>query len=324
MRFNKLDLNLLVALDALLSERSISRAAEKVHLSQSAMSNALSRLREYFDDELLVQVGRKMEPTPRAEGLADAVRDILVRVEASISTPPTFVATESTRVFRLLVSDFTLSTLIPHFLKRVYAQAPNVRIELCPQVAQAARSLERADVDMLIIPIDYCTGEHPTDILFEEDYCCVMWNEAALAGTAITREQYLGAGHIVVTPGHVDTAIADWFGERIGVQRKVEVTTFGFAAPAQLVVGTQRVATMHRRLADHARRSLPIVICDLPITTPKMQQAMQWHSHRSADPGLRWLRENLKASVLDMDGRVETVAMCVPLGTTGGAQALGS
>ena len=99
MRFNKLDLNLLVALDALLTEQSISRAAEKIHLSQSAMSNALARLREYFDDELLIQVGRRMEPTPRAEVLRDAVNDVLRRIEGSIAAQPAFVAAESTREF---------------------------------------------------------------------------------------------------------------------------------------------------------------------------------------------------------------------------------
>ncbi|MEC4511813.1 LysR family transcriptional regulator, partial [Klebsiella pneumoniae] len=114
MRFNKLDLNLLVALDALLSEQNISRAAEKIHLSQSATSNALARLREYFDDELLVQVGRKMEPTPRAEALKDAVRDILVRVDATVAAQPEFGPAQANRLFRLFVSDYTMTTLIPH------------------------------------------------------------------------------------------------------------------------------------------------------------------------------------------------------------------
>ena len=88
MRFNKLDLNLLVALDAMLAERSISKAAERLHLSQSAMSNALARLRDYFDDELLVQVGRKLELTPRAETLKESVRDVLVRVDSAILAQP--------------------------------------------------------------------------------------------------------------------------------------------------------------------------------------------------------------------------------------------
>jgi DNA-binding transcriptional LysR family regulator len=290
MRFNKLDLNLLVALDALLSERSISRAAEKIHLSQSAMSNALSRLREYFGDELLVQIGRKMEPTPRAEGLADAVRDVLVRVEATISTQPEFAPETSTRLFRLLVSDYTLATLMPPFLASVYARAPGIRIDLRPQVADPRRALERADADLLIIPKDYCSPEHPSELLFEEDFCCVVWNDSPLATGNLTRDRYLEAGHVVVVPGQGQPAIEDWIIQKLGVTRRVDVTTFNFAAPAQLVVGTDRVATMHRRLAIQAQKKDPVVLREVPLPMPLMQQSMQWHTHRTTDLGLAWLR----------------------------------
>ncbi|MBN3852221.1 LysR family transcriptional regulator [Paraburkholderia sp. Ac-20340] len=302
MRFNKLDLNLLVALDALLSERSISRAAERVHLSQSAMSNALARLREYFDDELLVQVGRKMEPTPRAEGLADAVRDVLVRVEATISTQPAFVPAESTRAFRLLVSDYTLTTLMPHVLARVYEAAPHIRIDLRPQVQHPERALERADADLLIIPREYCSADHPAETLLDEAFCCVLWEGSPLADAPLTREAYLDAGHIVVLPGQGQPALEDWFVQRLGVARRVEVTTYSFAAASQLVVGTQRIATVHRRLAKLAQRHEPIVIRDVPLHMPEMHQMVQWHKHRSADAGLVWLREQLRAAVGGMDG----------------------
>ncbi|UBM09362.1 LysR family transcriptional regulator [Cupriavidus metallidurans] len=300
MRFNKLDLNLLVALDALLTERSISRAAEKIHLSQSAMSNALSRLREYFGDELLVQIGRKMEPTPRAEGLADAVRDVLVRVEATISTQPEFSPETSTRLFRLLVSDYTLATLMPPFLASVYERAPGIRIDLRPQVADPRRALERADADLLIIPKDYCSPEHPAEFLFEEDFCCVIWAESSLATGDLTRERYLEAGHVVVVPGQGQPAIEDWIIQRLGVSRNVGVTTFNFAAPAQLVVGTDRIATMHRRLAVQAARLEAIVLREVPLPMPPMQQSMQWHTHRTTDLGLAWLRAVLRETSLTL------------------------
>ena len=104
MRFNRLDLNLLVALDALLTECSITKAAGRLNLSPSATSNALARLREYFDDELLVQVGRRMEPTPRAQVLLEAVRDVLVRVDSTIAIQPAFDPPTSDRVFRIFAS----------------------------------------------------------------------------------------------------------------------------------------------------------------------------------------------------------------------------
>jgi LysR family transcriptional regulator, nod-box dependent transcriptional activator len=302
MRFNKLDLNLLVALDALLSEQNISRAAEKLHLSQSAMSNALARLREYFDDELLVQVGRKMEPTLRAEALKDPVRDILVRVDATVAVQPEFVPAQANRVFRLFVSDYTMTTLMPHLIALAYEQAPGIRFDLRPQVAQPHRVLERGEADLLIIPKEYCSSEHPAEVLFEETFCCVMWDQSALASGVMTAERYMAAGHIVVQPGDVHSALEDWFMHRLGIVRRVEATTYSFVSPARLLIGTNRIATLHRRLARQARDSgLPIAVSDVPVPVPTMEQSMQWHQHRGSDPGLSWLRATLKQAVETMD-----------------------
>ncbi len=301
MRFNKLDLNLLVALDALLSEQNISRAAEKIHLSQSATSNALARLREYFNDELLVQVGRKMEPTPRAEALRDNVRDILVRVDATVAAKPDFVPAQANRLFRLFVSDYTLTTLMPHLFKLAYARAPGIRFDLRPQIAYPHRVLERGEADLLIIPKEYCSAEHPAELLLEETFCCAVWNGSALAQGDMTKERYLAAGHVVVQVGDGQTALEDWFMQRLGVVKRVEASTYSFVSPAYLLPGTDRIATMHRRLAEEASRTLPVVLRDVPVPVPTMEQSMQWHKHRSSDPGLTWLRALLKEAVAAMD-----------------------
>lgn len=301
MRFNKLDLNLLVALDALLSEQNISRAAEKIHLSQSAMSNALSRLRDYFNDELLVQVGRKMEPTPRAEALKDAVRDILVRVDATVAAHPEFVPAQANRLFRLFVSDYTMTTLMPHLFALAYKEAPGIRFELRPQVAYPHRVLERGEADLLIIPKEYCSTEHPAEVLLEETYCCVVWNHSPLSQGEMTNERYMAAGHVIVQVGDAQTTLEDWFMQRLGVVRRVEASTYSFVSPAHLLVGTNRIATMHRRLAEEAARSLPIVLREAPVPVPTLEQAMQWHKHRTSDPGLTWLRRLLKEAVAKMD-----------------------
>ncbi|HVW53870.1 MAG TPA: LysR family transcriptional regulator [Trinickia sp.] len=301
MRFNKLDLNLLVALDALLSEQNISRAAEKIHLSQSAMSNALARLREYFDDELLVQVGRKMEPTPRAEALRNNVRDILVRVEATVTAQPEFLPAQANRLFRLFVSDYTMTTLMPHLFALAYAQAPGIRFELRPQVAYPHRLLERGEADILIIPKEYCSTEHPAEVLLEETFCCVVWDRSPLAHGEMTNERYMAAGHVVVQVGEGQTALEDWFMQRLGIVRRVEASTYSFLSPAYLLAGTDRIATMHRRLAEAASRSLPIVLRDVPVAVPTMEQSVQWHKHRTSDPGLTWLRGLLKEAVVEMD-----------------------
>jgi LysR family transcriptional regulator, nod-box dependent transcriptional activator len=204
VRFNKLDLNLLVALDAMIEELSISRAATRLHMSQSAMSNALARLREYFDDPLLVQVGRRMELTPRAEVLRQAVRDVLMRVDTSITAQPAFDAARSERAFRISASDYTLLTLMPRVIALAHRRAPRVRFSLVPQVMQATRALELGEVDLLVIPQMHHTPEHPHEVLLQEPFSCVVWQGSRLAEGELTRERYAAAGHVVMVPVGAD------------------------------------------------------------------------------------------------------------------------
>lgn len=302
MRFNKLDLNLLVALDALLSLQSISRAAEQLNMSQSAMSNALARLREHLGDELLVQVGRKMAPTPRALALQDAVRDVLVRVDANITAKPEFVAAKSNRVFRIFVSDYTMVTLIPHVLALASQQSSSVRFEFLPQANQPERLLERGEADLLLVPQIYCSAEHPIELLLKEDFCCIVWAHSPLAQGALTLQRYQNAGHVVMQPPSSAPSFEGAAMQRLGLQRRVEVTTFSFVGALSLVVGTHRIATVHQRLARYGQQFLPIVSRPPPVVLPTMVQAMQWHQYRTRDPGLQWLRGLMARAAVAMDG----------------------
>jgi DNA-binding transcriptional LysR family regulator len=242
-----------------------------------------------------------MEPTPRAEALRNNVRDILVRVEATVTAQPEFLPAQANRLFRLFVSDYTMTTLMPHLFALAYAQAPGIRFELRPQVAYPHRLLERGEADILIIPKEYCSTEHPAEVLLEETFCCVVWDRSPLAHGEMTNERYMAAGHVVVQVGEGQTALEDWFMQRLGIVRRVEASTYSFLSPAYLLAGTDRIATMHRRLAEAASRSLPIVLRDVPVAVPTMEQSVQWHKHRTSDPGLTWLRGLLKEAVVEMD-----------------------
>lgn len=302
MRFNKLDLNLLVALDALLKERSISRAAERLHLSQSATSNALARLREYFDDQLLVQVGRKMEPTPRAQGLQDAVRDVLLRVDSTIAMQPRFDPSASDRVFRLFISDYTQMVLGPHLMTLAAQQRCSARIDFLAQVANPQRDLERGEADLLVIPKGLTSAEHPEELLYEDRFVCVVWRDARIAQGELTFERYVDAGHVVMVPAA--TAFESFeatFVRRYGVSRRVVASTYAFAAMPSLIVGTEHVATVHARLAALLAAALPLQVRPAPLPITPMQQAMQWHKYRTQDPGLVWLRGLLHAAVRRLD-----------------------
>jgi LysR family nod box-dependent transcriptional activator len=301
MRFQKLDLNLLVAFNALLTERSITQAAKRMHMSQPAMSNALGRLRDYFEDELLVQVGRQMELTPRAESLQDAVRDVLLRIDMSIASQPQFDCTKSDREFRMFISDYSMEVLMPHALALAAQQRSTVRFNLLPQVAQPARALERGEADLLIIPKAYCSAEHPTEFLFNDDFLCVVWNQSKHARTELTFERYAQASHAVMKPFDNDTpAFESWFVQRYGLNRRVEVTTYSFSVLPALVVGTELVTTVHATLARRMKAAHPVLLLPVPLPMPPLEQATQWHKYRTLDPGLVWLRKLMQQAAAAM------------------------
>lgn len=293
MRFNKLDLNLLVALDALLAERNISRAGERLNLSQPAMSNALARLRNFFGDELLAAQGRQMVLTPRALGLIEPVREVLVRIDSTITTPPVFIPAESTRTFVLLLSDFTTAVFIPPLLAALYQQARGIGLELRSLNDRPAEQLEQGDADLLIIPEQFAALNHPRAPLFEEQYLCVTWSGHSRIREELTFNDYLECGHVVANyaTGQQRAAFDGWFLDRFGIHRKVEVSAPSMAALPQMVVGTDRIATVHKRLALQAEKVLPIRLWPPPLQVPTLVQTLQWHRHRDSDPALQWMRE---------------------------------
>jgi LysR family nod box-dependent transcriptional activator len=291
VRFNKLDLNLLVALDVLLKERSVTRAAEALNLSASAMSNSLARLREYFDDELLVQIGRKMEPTPRAESLQEAVRDVLLRIDSTIAATPAFEPHASDRMFRIFASDYTQMVLAPAMLTLAAKARSTVRFEFAPQVDQPHRYLERGEADLLVIPTGFMSPDHPREVLYRENFVCMVWRDGALADGELSFDRYVAAEHAVMQPagGRAD-AFEGWFLKRYGITRRVAVLTYSFVTLPALLVGTDRVATVHERLARRLVDTWPLEIRPTPMPFDAMEQAMQWHKFRTNDPGLAWLR----------------------------------
>jgi DNA-binding transcriptional LysR family regulator len=290
MRFNKLDLNLLVALDTLFTIRNVSRAADHLNMSQSALSSALARLREYFDDELLVPVGRRMDLTPKAEMLREAVRDVLVRIETTITAPP----------------DFTMAVLTPYLVALARERAPNVRFQFLQQRDEPRRALEQGDADLLVVPQDYCSAAHPLETLFEEQFTCVVWEGSVHAREGLTMAQYLAAGHVVMRPGDVAQQSFEASSmDSTGIERRVDVSTYSFLAAPFQVLGTDRITTVHGRLARQLSHGLPIRILPAPFPVRPMAQAMQWHKYRSMDPGMIWLRGMLHEAVLRMDAHLQ-------------------
>ena len=295
MHFRQLDLNLLVALDALLSERNITEAGRRVHLTQSSMSGALGRLREYFEDELLVQVGRKMMPTPLAESLAGQVREMLLKVKTTIAIKPVFDAATSRRRFSLMMSDYVSTVLMADVLRHAEKVAPNVGFEIVSNdVSNPFDAVDRADVDILIMPPDYLSTQHPSDLLFKDSYACIVWAENPLVRESISPEEYLQLGHVVLQFGRRNAAIENFFLTQQGATRRVEVVAMNFNAVPVCVVGTHRIATVQRRLAEYYAKYLPLKLFDPPFKIPPVAESMQWHTLFNEDAGSMWLRDFIR------------------------------
>jgi LysR family transcriptional regulator, nod-box dependent transcriptional activator len=300
MRFRNLDLNLLAALDTLIRLRNVSRAADEMFITQSAMSNALGRLRDYFDDSLLIQVGRGMELSPLASSLEQPLRDIIVRIEAAVLIAPTFDPADSSRTVTMIVSDYSLQTLIPPFLRRVTARAPGIKLELKAQQSFPHLLLERGEADLLIAPSMLCSSNHPRERLSEDPICCVLDARLAASHIALTVDDLRSAGHVVMLPPNGGESYAYRAAREAGFNFRMEVTTFSFSSIPALVEGTPRVALLQQSLAERMSLLGGITILECPIPIPPLEQSVQWHDYRTRDPALIWLRDQLHASALEL------------------------
>lgn len=312
MRLDRFDLNLLVALDALLEERNVTRAAERLHIGQSAASAALARLREFFGDELLTQVGRELRLTPMAQELVAPVRDTLLRARATIALRPGFDPATAAREFTICTSDYAATVLLADFVAGVAAQAPGIAIHLQGLPRDVFDAFERGSIDLLVMPEPYASRlDHPQVRLFSDDHVCLAWTGNTAVGAALTVESYLALGHVSVRfglPG--GSAFEEWLFPEHRHRRRVEASVDGFALVPRLVVGTQRLAVVNRRLAAMAVRDLPLRILEVPLALPSLVEMLCWPRHVDADPGHRWLREALVALAgsLEESGRPSAAA----------------
>jgi DNA-binding transcriptional LysR family regulator len=295
MYFKGLDLNLLVVLDALLQEKNATRTGERLGLSQSAVSGVLARLREYFNDDLLVQVGRHFVLTPLAESLVQPVRSLLQQVEVAIATKAQFDPATSTRQFTIMSSDYAMTVLLTKALVRIRDEAPGITIVLRQTTNSWQEELQRGAIDFVMIPEAFTLDSLPQTLLFQDDFTCVVWEQNTLVGDTLSVAQYQQLGHIGMAFGPtLNPSIEQHLLQQSGIQRHVQVIAPTFSLLPLLVVGTNQVATMHTRLAQLAATYLPLRLLPPPIALPRMNEMLQWPAHHTEEPGSQWLRNILQ------------------------------
>ncbi|WFU62452.1 transcriptional regulator NodD1 [Bradyrhizobium brasilense] len=301
MRFKGLDLNLLVALDALMTERNLTAAARKINLSQPAMSAAIARLRSYFRDELFTMRGRELVLTPGAEALAGPVREALLHIQLSIISRDAFDPAQSSRRFRVILSDFMTIVFFRRIVDRIAQEAPAVRFELLPFSDEPSELLRRGEVDFLILPELFMSSAHPKATLFDETLVCVGCPTNKQLSRPLTFEKYNSMGHVTAKFGRaLRPNLEEWFLLEHGLKRRIEVVVQGFSLIPPILLDTSRIGTMPLRLARHFEKRMPLQIVEPPLPLPTFTEAVQWPAFHNTDPASIWMRRILLEEASNM------------------------
>lgn len=294
-RLRQVDLNLLVALRVLLEERSVTRAAGRLHLGQPAMSGALGRLRDLLGDELLVRVGRSMQPTPRAEALLHAVSDVLDRTATLLWPPKPFDPSSLHREVRITLGDYEEIVLLPELARRLAADGPGLSIRAQGVSSDSRAQLDKGDTDLWITPFDQRWFDLPHETVLEDRWVGVGCAKAWPEGTRLRRRDLLKSDLVVRSAPEGafprdSTFRRDRFEDPLDI---VFIASHSASIPF-LVAGTQRVAVMPERLARLLSKAAGIRILQWK-DLPAIRRVVQWHPRSDGDPFNRWVRGHLAA-----------------------------
>jgi DNA-binding transcriptional LysR family regulator len=301
MNLNSLDLNLLVALDALLREASVSRAAMRIGLSQPAASHALQRLRDMIGDPLLVRTGARMELTPRAQALRAPLAQTLDQVRG-LFTPDEFDASQSERHFRLMMPDLAVELLVPPLMEKVTRLAPGVTIDVVPWRGPAIFTAEFARTIDLVISIgDAFKGFHRQRLYIDSDALAVRRNHPV--GVKLKkREAFLGARHVaVVIRGQNEDLIDRWLHTK-GIERRIALVVPGYIEALHVSARTDLVAFVPRRLIAALAKQLSLKTVTPPLDPGIDEQHLFYPTRAQFDPGSIWLRKLMLETGRELDG----------------------
>ncbi|GAA0459095.1 LysR family transcriptional regulator [Paractinoplanes deccanensis] len=294
MNLAGLDLNLLVALDALLQQRGVTRAAAQLGLSQPALSASLARLRRHFGDELLTRVGNEYRLTPLAAQLKERARIALAGVERVFTAQPEFDPASSSREFSLLVSDYMVAVLGDTVAQLVGAEAPHSRLRYA---ANTPERVDRADqvlttTDLLVIPHGFVTDLSHQDLYRDEWVCVVSADNTAVAGE-LTLDHLRDLPWAVTFHGPTASTPAGRQLRMLGIEPRVQVVTETFLTVPGLVAGTDRIALLQRHLVELLPLNSGLRALRPPFDATPLVEAMWWHPMYDDDPGHRYLRDVL-------------------------------
>ena len=306
MNIARVDLNLLVYLDVLLRECNVTRAAEELGISQPAMSNSMRRMRDLFGDPILVRTSDGMTPTDRALELQPMVRKVLSAAEQAILPKTEFEPMESNRIFRIMASDYTESTLLPVLLRQLRKQAPNIRLDIMTPSDVSFHDVERGKVDMVINRFDSLPQSFHQVHLWDDSFSCIMSANNPVKDRW-SLESYLSSKHIWVSKTGMGVGVGmtpddvqrlGWVDEALskqGVKRDISLFTRHYQVALLLAEQDDLIVTIPSMSAKSIANSDKVVILDPPFEIERMRLKMVWSPLLQHDPGHRWLRQLIKS-----------------------------
>lgn len=304
MKLADIDLNLLIFLDILLEEKNVSRAAERMNMTQPAMSNALKRLRKMLNDPILVRTRNGMTPTPKGIDLMPQVKQIIESLELILNNNTGFDPVDSHRVFRIMASDYAASTLIPPLLEGISELAPHIAIDVMTPSDVSVSDVELGNVDLAINRFDALPGSFHQRQVWWDDFACVVRAGHPLA-RKLDLQGYLDSEHVWVSKtgygvgvgmkrdsvqqqGWVDAAL-----ERMGHERHIQVFTRNYQVAIHLAKTTNMIATLPRRAAMLVAEDASFRILEVPFAIPALELKMIWSELLHKDAGHQWLRGHI-------------------------------
>jgi DNA-binding transcriptional LysR family regulator len=301
MNIERIDLNLLVYLDVLLRERNVTRAANALGITQPAMSNGLRRLRETFDDPLLVRTSEGMVPTERADTLQPLIRSVLATVEQAFESSSEFDAASSQRVFRIMTSDYGEATLLPRVLDRLNREAPEIVLDILTPSDMSFMEVERGQVDLVINRFDSMPGSFHQVTLWRDTFSCLLSADNPIIDD-FSLSSYLDAKHVWVSKTGMgagigltpqDTKRLGWVDEalqRIGHQRQIRVFTRHYQSAALLAQQESLIATIPTKAAQAQKNNPRLVVRTPPFEIPSFELKMAWSPLLHHNSAHRWIR----------------------------------
>jgi LysR family transcriptional regulator, nod-box dependent transcriptional activator len=296
MRFKGVDLNLLVALDILLQEENVSRAADRMHVGQSAMSAALSRLRAHFDDELLKVVGRRMVPTSLAEAMRQPLREAILAMEAVIEIERSFNPLVANRSFTVEIPDHLVPVLIPRLIRQLAVTGPNIKLEVRTPVGDPSPLLHKGQIDLVVTPSIYTAPGYGTEPLISNDLVLTGWSENPALLTQPDFATVLSLNQVIVPfdRSRLSLFLSEEQLALYGAAGRTALIAPSFSSIPPTLVGTKLIAVLNRRLVNAMAQVLPLAVWEVPIEMPSMVDVMMYHPMREHDQGLVWLRDQMR------------------------------